>query len=53
MSGVAGRNRVMSWIAGVFCAGVVAVLLWFAAPMGMELFNFVGDALRGTAAGDG
>ncbi|MGM7671449.1 hypothetical protein [Microbacterium sp. A93] len=50
MAGVAGRNRVISWIAGIFCVGVIVALLWFAAPMAADLFNFLGDTLRGADA---
>lgn len=36
----------MSWIAGIICTGVVAVLLWLALPMGPVMVQFVGDTLR-------
>lgn len=36
----------MSWIAGIFCAGVVGALFWLALPMGPILVQFVGDTLR-------
>ncbi|MDQ0642555.1 hypothetical protein [Microbacterium murale] len=52
MAPVGGRNRVMSWIAGVFCAGVIAALLWFALPMGPMLVDYVGDTLRAIDPGE-
>lgn len=36
----------MSWIAGLFCTGVVAVLVWFAIPIAPVLASVVGDTLR-------
>lgn len=39
----------VSWIAAIFCVAVIVGLLWFASPLWLELFNFVGDLLRGTA----
>lgn len=51
MARVGGRNRVMSWIAGVFCAAVIAALLWLALPMGPMLIGYVGDTLRVVAPG--
>lgn len=41
----------MSWTAGLFCAGVVAALIWLAVPMGPVLVDFVGDTLRSVAPG--
>jgi len=49
MARVGGRNTALSWIAGLFCAGVVAVLLWLAVPMGPVMVQFVGDTLRTVA----
>ncbi len=46
-----GRNLAMSWVAGVMCAGVVGALVWFAAPMGPVLVDFVGETLRTIAPG--
>nr|WP_201471236.1 hypothetical protein [Microbacterium hydrocarbonoxydans] len=46
MARIGGRNAAMSWIAAVFCTGVVATLVWFAIPMFPTLEAFVGDALR-------
>ncbi|WP_181905694.1 hypothetical protein [Microbacterium bovistercoris] len=43
---VGGRNRVIAWVAGFFCACVVAVLLWFAQPAGPALLQLIGDGLR-------
>jgi hypothetical protein len=48
MARVAGRNLAMSWIAGVFCTGVILVLLWFSLPMLPLLAEFAGAALRNT-----
>ncbi len=36
----------MSWIAGIFCTGVVVGLFWFAIPIVPTLVAVVGDALR-------
>lgn len=41
----------MSWLAGVFCAAIVAALLWLALPMGPVMVQFVGDTLRTVAPG--
>lgn len=46
MARIGGRNLAMSWIAGVFCTGVVLGLLWFAIPIMPTMAAFVGDALR-------
>ena len=46
MARVGGRNLAMSWIVGIICTAVVAVLLWFALPMGPVMVQFVGDTLR-------
>lgn len=43
---MAGRNAVVSWIAGILCAGVVVSLLWFAIPIMPAMASFVGDTLR-------
>lgn len=53
MARVGGRNAAMSWIAGLFCAAVVAALLWLALPMGPMLVQYVGDTLRMLAPGAG
>lgn len=44
-----GRNTALSWLAGLFCAGVVAALVWLAVPMGPIMVQFVGDTLRTVA----
>lgn len=44
-----GSNRVMRWIFGVLCAGIVITLLYLAAPMGPPLVAFIGDSLRTVA----
>lgn len=46
-----GRNLGMSWVAGIMCVGVVGLLVWFAAPMGPVLIEFVGETLRTVAPG--
>lgn len=46
MARVAGRNLALSWIAGIFCMGVIGALLWFAMPMGPVLVEFAGTVLR-------
>lgn len=51
MARTGGRNPVISWIAGIFCAGIVAALLWLALPMGPALVEYVGDTLRAVAPG--
>ncbi len=43
----------MSWIAGVFCAGVIAALLWLALPMAPVMIDYVGDTLRAIDPGEG
>ena len=43
---VGGRNRAISWIVGLLCAGVVAALLWFAVPAGPAVIEMVGSSLR-------
>lgn len=52
MAEATGRNRVVSWIAGVLCIAVIGALLWFAGPFLGELLNFAGDALRSLAPGE-
>lgn len=46
-----GRNLAMSWLVGLFCIALVAVLLWLALPMGPVMVQFVGDTLRTMAPG--
>lgn len=46
MARVGGRNLAMSWIVGVFCAAIIAALLWLSVPMLPVLAQFAGDALR-------
>lgn len=46
MARVGGRNSVVSWVAGVFCTGVILALFWFAIPIIPTLFSFAGDTLR-------
>lgn len=43
---VGGRNRAISWIVGLLCAGVVGGLLWFAVPAGPAVIEMVGTSLR-------
>lgn len=52
MAQVGGRNRAMSWVAGVFCAGVIVALLWLAMPMGPLLIEYAGDTLRAIVPGE-
>lgn len=46
MARVAGRNLAMSWIAGIFCTGVILALLWLSIPMLPVLAEFADTALR-------
>ncbi|MNP81695.1 hypothetical protein D3C76_1801300 [compost metagenome] len=46
MAKVGGRNLAISWIAGLLCTGVIAVLVWFAIPIVPSMASFVGDSLR-------
>ncbi|WP_334150425.1 hypothetical protein [Microbacterium sp.] len=46
MARVDGRNLTMSWIAGIFCAGIVGALLWLSLPMMPVLAELAGDTLR-------
>ncbi|MFJ2553660.1 hypothetical protein [Microbacterium sp. NPDC087591] len=46
MARVAGRNLAMSWIAGVFCTGVIVALLWLSLPMLPLLAEFADTAVR-------
>ncbi len=45
---VGGRSVAISWIAGVLCAAVVAVLLWLSLPAGPGLLFMLGHLLDGT-----
>lgn len=45
MARVGGRNVALSWIAGVFCVGVVVALVWLAIPMAPVLGELVGAVL--------
>lgn len=31
---VGGRNRAITWVVGIMCAGIVAALLWLSMPAG-------------------
>lgn len=53
MARVGGRNRAMSWIAGISCAAVIAALIWLAMPMGPVMIEYVGDTLRAIVPGEG
>ncbi|WP_309102908.1 hypothetical protein [Microbacterium sp.] len=46
MARVGGRNIALSWVAGIFCAGVVAALLWLALPIAPVLGDLFGEVLR-------
>lgn len=41
-----GRNRLVSWIAGLCCLGVISGLVYLAVPMGPVLVTFLEDVLR-------
>lgn len=43
---IGGRNGWIAWPAGIVCAGVVAGLVWLAAPGVPGAVGFVGDLLR-------
>jgi len=45
---VAGRNRTITWIVGILCAGIVGALLWLSLPAGPGLLTVVGILLDGT-----
>jgi hypothetical protein len=45
---VGGRNRVISWIVGLFCAGVVGALLWLSLPAGPGMLAILQQMLPGT-----
>lgn len=34
---VGGRNRAVSWVVGILCAGIVGALLWLSLPAGPGL----------------
>ncbi|MEU1971658.1 hypothetical protein ABZ477_08370 [Microbacterium sp. NPDC019599] len=46
MARIGGRNLWLAWPAGLFCAGVVAALVWLAIPAVPGTIAFVGDTLR-------
>ncbi|WP_417556015.1 hypothetical protein [Microbacterium sp.] len=45
---VGGRNRVISWIVGLLCAGVVGALLWLSLPAGPGMLALIQQMLPGT-----
>ncbi|MDQ4214183.1 hypothetical protein [Microbacterium capsulatum] len=45
MARIGGRNTAVAWLAGLFCAGVVAGLFYLAAPMGPVMLKYFADAL--------
>lgn len=52
MARVGGRNAVMAWIAGVFCAAVIVILIWVAVPMGPVVLQYIGDTVRALLPGE-
>lgn len=47
MARVGGRNSVLAWTAGIFCAVVVGALVVLAVPAVPAAVSLVGDTLRG------
>jgi len=47
---VGGRNSVLAWIAGIFCAAVVGALVVLAVPAVPAAVTLVGETLRGADA---
>ncbi|MBN9157207.1 MULTISPECIES: hypothetical protein [unclassified Microbacterium] len=45
MARIGGRSTPLAWLAGVVCAGVVAGLMYLAAPMGPVMLKYFGDLL--------
>ncbi|GAA4485594.1 hypothetical protein [Microbacterium panaciterrae] len=45
MARIGGRNSGIAWLAGVLCAGVVAGLLYLAAPMAPVMVKYFADVL--------
>jgi hypothetical protein len=45
---VGGRNRAISWIVGLLCAGVVGALLWLSLPAGPAMLAILQQMLPGT-----
>ncbi|MBS1672873.1 MAG: hypothetical protein JSS74_02785 [Actinobacteria bacterium] len=45
MARIGGRNAVLAWLVGVLCAGVIAGLLYLAAPMGPVMMQYVSSLL--------
>jgi hypothetical protein len=50
MARIGGRNSALAWMAAVFCAAVVGILVWLALPALPVGTQWVGDALRGPTA---
>ena len=46
MARIGGRNTGIAWLAGVFCTGVIAGLVYLAAPMGPVMVNYFSGLLR-------
>ncbi|MGB3732360.1 hypothetical protein [Microbacterium sp.] len=44
---VGGRNRAISWIVGLLCAGIVGALLWLALPAGPGMLALLEQMLPG------
>lgn len=45
MARIGGRSTPLTWLAGLVCAGVVAGLVYLAAPMGPVMLKYFGDLL--------
>ncbi|MBS1698935.1 MAG: hypothetical protein JST25_11105 [Actinobacteria bacterium] len=43
MARIGGRNTPLAWLSGVVCAGVIAGLVYLAAPMGPVMMTYFGD----------
>lgn len=50
MARIGGRNLWLAWPAGLLCAGVVAGLVWLAAPGVPGVVTWMGDTLRAATA---
>ncbi|MGN7861710.1 hypothetical protein ACTJI8_14110 [Microbacterium sp. 22303] len=46
MARIGGRNTGIAWLAGVVCAGVIAGLVYLAAPMGPVMVTYFSGLLH-------
>ncbi|GAA5147183.1 hypothetical protein GCM10025768_06790 [Microbacterium pseudoresistens] len=46
MARIAGRKTALTWVAGVFCAGVIALLGYLAIPMLPVIGDYVAGMVR-------